>query len=443
MRPVQRWLAALALVAPGFGACSSDDPVRVEPRDPRVLSVSPDGKGEYPTIQAAIDASINGDTISLENGRYDGPGNLNLDFGGRAIVLRSLSGNPIYCVIGSGSLTPEEYRGFHFHSGEPSTAVVEGITIEHGEIIGGGGAVLCEGSSPTFRNVVIESNGNTAVLVSGAASPTFVVCVFQRNDGAFSCRGGSAHFVGCTFRWNYSDGSGAAVGVYYASVVLQDCVFLGNGAGFGGAAIEGWSTSEAGRATVSASRCLFLDNTGSYHGGALYLMGTDFEITDCTFAGNQCGMNGGAFWCSYESGGVIRGSVFHGNSGTKGAAINVAGGAQLSIDDSIIAFNTGSEAIRCDTLFAPVEAAIQCSDIYGNAGGDWTDCIAGLLNQAGNTSVDPMFCDPSTYDFRLHPESPLLGGDCGPAGGWPPGCTPVAPAIRLTVSTPTAPARPR
>ena len=30
-------------------------------------------------------------------------------------------------------------------------------------------------------------------------------------------------------------------------------------------------------------------------------------------------------------------------------------------------------------------------DVYGNEGGDWTDCIADQLGQDGNISADPLF----------------------------------------------------
>jgi len=43
---------------------------------------------QYPTIQSAINASSNGDTIVVLEGTYTGSGNRNIDFNGRAITLR-------------------------------------------------------------------------------------------------------------------------------------------------------------------------------------------------------------------------------------------------------------------------------------------------------------------------------------------------------------------
>lgn len=54
--------------------------------------VSPDGSGDYPTIQAAIDAASNGDEIVLADGTFTGDGNWDLNFGAKELLLRSVNG---------------------------------------------------------------------------------------------------------------------------------------------------------------------------------------------------------------------------------------------------------------------------------------------------------------------------------------------------------------
>jgi len=44
---------------------------------------------EYGTIQAAIDDSNDGDTVIVADGTYTGTGNYNINFGGKAITVRS------------------------------------------------------------------------------------------------------------------------------------------------------------------------------------------------------------------------------------------------------------------------------------------------------------------------------------------------------------------
>lgn len=70
-------------------------------------------------------------------------------------------------------------------------------------------------------------------------------------------------------------------------------------------------------------------------------------------------------------------------------------------------------------------ASIVCTDIHGNAGGDWVGYIAEFLGQDGNICEDPLFCDPEGGDFTLAAGSPCLPGfnpDCGIMGAHGLGC---------------------
>src|SRR5689334_7293636 len=54
---------------------------------------------QYPTIQDGINAAANSDVVIVADGTYTGTGNKNLDFGGKAITVRSQSGDPTKCII--------------------------------------------------------------------------------------------------------------------------------------------------------------------------------------------------------------------------------------------------------------------------------------------------------------------------------------------------------
>lgn len=100
----------------------------VEPASTASYIVTPGGDGDFFTIQAAVGAATNGDSVLLVSGTFTGPGNREIDYRGKSIAVVSEAGDPAVCVIDCQSVG----RGFFFHSGESALAVLDAVTITTG-----------------------------------------------------------------------------------------------------------------------------------------------------------------------------------------------------------------------------------------------------------------------------------------------------------------------
>lgn len=142
--------------------------------------VDDDVPADFSTIQGALDASSDGDTIIVRDGIYTGTGNRDISFGGKAVHLRSENG-PETCIIdceGAGG-------AFAFYSGEGGASVLNGFTITNGSASSGGG-IYCSSSSPTITNNTITANTarfGGAILCNGSSSPMIANNTITGNTG--------------------------------------------------------------------------------------------------------------------------------------------------------------------------------------------------------------------------------------------------------------------
>ncbi len=193
------------------------------------LTVGPmlDVPSEYPTIQAAIDASTNGDMVRVADGTYFGNGNKSLDFGGKAITVCSASGNPALCIIDC----ENGGCGFRFHSGEGPNSIVEGMMITNGSY-----GISCEGSSPTLTNCVISGNStsqNGGGVYCSYSSPTLANCVISgnstsQNGGGVYCSYSSPTLTNCTIAGNSASDDGGGIYCVNSSPTLTNCILWGD-----------------------------------------------------------------------------------------------------------------------------------------------------------------------------------------------------------------------
>ncbi len=329
-----RILALLALIAPGVTNAAT-------------LHVP----AEYPTIQAGVDAALEGDTVLVAPGTYTGPGNYDISwYKGIAVIGEAGSAATIIDCEGNG-------RGFR--GGQPwdhDAAHLSGFTIRNGSAEDGGGAYISGGHNFTIEDLDIQD------------------CVAS-NKGGGLCISYSASIQGCR--------------------------------------ISGCSAYEGGG----------IFSELEYHG----------TVENVVIEGNTATHRGGGYigHTSFNDASLVRVTLVRNSPD----AIYVNPATNLSIEQSIVAFNVGDRpAIDAWTDF---EFDISCSDVYGNPGGNYAEIIGDQTGLNGNISLDPLFCDLAGGDLHLFSVSPCLPGsnDCGvQMGTLGEGCEPVH-AIRGRILT--------
>lgn len=361
------------------------------------------------TIQAGIDAAVNGDTVIVTDGTYTGDGNRDLDFNGKSILLKSQNGAAATIIDCEGT-AGDSHRGFMFHNQEDSLSILDGFTITNGvapiedlywppmdsTYLGriGGGLVCIDTSSPSILNCVFADNttpiDDTTVALPGAAaiecwiacSPVIRGCTFMGNSATYSAleivRCSTLTVSDCEF---ISNGGGelpfyqsmGAIGVWDSSeVVIRGCRFTGNSwTGFShGAGIFGqysWLTvidcefegnhsdARGGAVAVYSSglildSCIFSANTAGSYAGALSISTTVepsvASVTSCVFDGNRAG-NGGGTSVRGGSAAVFSNCTWYDNEAdTTGSGLH-SQNSDLVVEQSILAFNRAAEAVSC------------------------------------------------------------------------------------------------
>ncbi len=397
--------------------------------------------GEYPNIQAAIDASFDGDEIIVSDGVYTGEGNRDLDFGGKAITVRNLGGAE-NCIIHCAGTAEEGHRGFSFHSGEGADSVVDGFTIRGGKAVLGAG-IYCNGTAPTIKNCIIRDNDAYVSSSNGQNR--------GRGGGIYGCGG---VIQNCRILDNEANIGG---GLYNCDGTITDCVISGNSAldrtpsdpedpggyprGKGGglygcdAEIVNCTISDnianqrgggLSNCSVSMGKCVVAGNTvrpdvydWSDGGGFASCHGT---INDTIIINNQAD-HGGAF---HRGSPILNNCLISGNRSSWqgwGAAGAYLGG---SINNCTIIDNSCIEPWR-PGVFYRSDVPIRNSIIWGNSEPLFYDsnpsitysAVEGGWDGAGNIDADPLFVSVPDGDYYLSQIAAGQGVDspCVDAGG--------------------------
>ena len=287
---------------------------------------------DQPTIQSGIDAAKNGDTVLVADGIYRGDGNVNIDFKGKEITVKSLNGAKA-TIIDCGEV--DETRGFTFHNDETHDSVLDGFTIRNGVHELGGG-IYCNNASPTIKNCVITENRSVAPNLQGRggggiycfSSDAVITACKIIDNSADSNQGGGVLFTGsttqnksqpslinCTISKNEGDGVFCYDDV---NPVIKDCTVSQNNG-------RGIVYNRFARSNNPITDCLITQNRGSgiecrfysymnitdsiitrnkaEFGGGIYCDGSSIiDVSDCVIAQNVATKSGGGIYVHSKRG---------------------------------------------------------------------------------------------------------------------------------------------
>lgn len=215
--------------------------------------VRPDGSGDAPTIQAAIDSSFAGDTVRVDCGTYFESG-ITMKSG---VVLTSQTGDPgcvtidaqwndrVFDCFGCGAKT--EIRGFTATHGQPhgvepgggirvvscSLKVVDCFFVAN-RAVAGAGAFSQDGYT-LFRGCsFIRGKGETgAGMQCWQSAPNITECVFAADSCTFSgtlfCAESSPYVLACTFCGNFADGGSGIFCTSVSNPIVERTIFAYGG----------------------------------------------------------------------------------------------------------------------------------------------------------------------------------------------------------------------
>ena len=392
---------------------------------------------DHGSINEALAAAADGDTVLVAPGTYSGPLNRGLELGEKDLCIVSESG-PEVTVIDC----EQEDRAFLFSSAQSLDTTLSGFTIRNGFETYGAGIKFDVSSAARIVNCIFE-NGRAdrqgfqghggAITCYPSACPVIEACVFvgnyaERSGGAISAVGAQPVVVGCTFEDNRADLWGGGLSARYSSSpVIRDCVFTGNSALALGGAVY---LKDCIASTVV--RCQFQGNwslgPATGWGGAVYCgRRSSAFLAFCTFESNSAERGGGVATDDGAAPEIVN-CTFFGNQATDGAGVSVGEQCHPTLVNTIIAFSQAGNAVWCHPQGSP---DVYRTVIYGNPGGDWVGCLGADIYEHHNMHVDPLFCldqNPG-QPYSLHVDSP-----CAPEnnsqgvliGAWPVACGPTA-----------------
>lgn len=395
---------------------------------------------QYSTIQSAISASIDQDTVMVSPGYYQE----NISFNGKNIVVTStyhieqdslIIGSTIIGGNNNGSVVL-------FAEGETNSSVLQGFTLqggsgnysdpdENGTFYTYGGGVYCKGSSPVLKDLVITNNtgdeGGGGGIFCYEASPTISGCIISNNTtddvggGLYARNESNLTIINTKFIGNEAD-LGAGCYIRSESVPsLTGVDFNSNVAANSGGGIVLKDNADAIMDHVT-----MVENIAEGLGGGIYINNADPSIDYVLISGNVSSAGGGVYVRNNSDPIINHATVAYNTSGFEGSGIYLRDNSNLLVTNSVlwgngndqVYFRDSGDDVSLNISYSLVEDGQSGIDVNNNGSLDW-----GL----GMLQSNPYFCNGEGGIFSLRENSPCItAGDDGEfIGCYSVGCGPI------------------
>lgn len=346
--------------------------------------------GSQPTIQAAINVAVNGDTVLVLPGVYTE----NLDVQGKDITIESAGGAAQTTIDGGLLGTTVLYS-----AGSTRSSVLRGFTITGGLRTGGspggvGGGIRIDGSSPTIRDCVVTGNTSESygggIGAIGASGPRIERCDLIGN-----------HASGLSYA---SGGGFAAVSATAAATEIVDCTIAANDAVTRGGGIFAAYSPGLTIDSCRITRNVTAGTSGNLNGGAgVFLsLNSTAAVTNCRIWANQSASDGGGVkWFNVTGVTFVNDTIVDNvGGGASGTATGAAYGSNVVSDFvNCILWNNGATEFNftgTDSSGVPPSANVDHCVVTGGYAG------------TGNLSSSPQLLNSGSGNHHLAASSPCI-----------------------------------
>ncbi len=359
---------------------------------------------EYSTIQSAINASQNGDTVLVSPGTYFE----NINFNGKNILVTShfILNNDFAFITntiidGSNPSHPDTASCVIIISGEDSTAILQGFTITGGK----GTAWPDEHSSGTFR----EGGGILMALSSPVIQYNLIINNEAIDRTGLAGAGGGGIRSGDGFPkilnnviMNNKGRYGGGIVLNYCSAIVRNNIVIGNNGGedYGGGGI--WINDSNGLPNILENNNILSNNSVTDGGGILIYSPTITTVKNNIIFGNTAGSSPQIGLRSGSSISATYNNIEGGFNGTGNFSLTPSfADSSFYLNDGSPCIDAGDPDVQYNDLMdpnSPGNALWPSKGTLRNDVGTYGGPFSYLFPEFSTTKL---FIPSSEYDFGL------------------------------------------